>query len=257
MDSQCPAASPGSLVAPCDTSYYLAPRSYVERVSAAAVVATVLALAAVPFALASLPVLYGVISLAAVILVAGLASQASCDEPLAATEIYDTSQRATYNALLAAHIELAKTLERAREPRDSAERILEHSRKMVVVCGRIAQATNAAARYLDGHGADAVAADCKRLRAQATGDCQDVLTAAAKARSRQHAAVLVLERARDRARARLELALSSLHALNAALVKRMTNDAAVAEDGVDDGMSALAAQAEAVEAAAMLTAQWI
>ena len=167
--------------------------------------------------------------------------------------IADREVATTYRELLAAHAELAATLEH--DASAWAKALVDHSRDVVVSCGRVASTTNDAHRYLALHDPEAVVVDEARLRQRAT-DTSDAETArvfvsAADTRSRQLASLNEIRHLRDRTLARLKLATASLHAWTGIIAKSQTIDdesLALADasvmrhvEALDDEMNALAA----------------
>jgi hypothetical protein len=139
------------------------------------------------------------------------------------SELEDRNLAATYRKLLNAHDELASVLLARRDKSGLATSLLDRSRDVVIDCGRAARITNTASRYLAAHDRDLLVRDTKRLRdaAAASTDAATVeaLGSAADAQARHIAALDELAAFRDRVHARLELALASVQAATAGIVK--------------------------------------
>ncbi|HTR50338.1 MAG TPA: hypothetical protein VMJ10_06490 [Kofleriaceae bacterium] len=169
-------------------------------------------------------------------------------------EVEDRALESAYRRLLASHAELATVLAARRDSSGLGARLLDRSRDNVVDCGRIARIANPATRYLANHDRAALVADANRLRDSAASStdlvaAQTLRTAAEECE--RHVAMLDdLAVFRDRVRARLELAISSLQAVTAGIVKlQALDDEELAGVANTDTTVAMADQLDALASA--------
>ena len=237
----------------------LLPRTFVDRVPAAAICggtfATIIAITCLLSSLSLVPLCSVAVVAVSLVALASIPTRSYEAYAIDPREIADPELRSTYRLLVAAHEDLAYALEATPTPVASAAELLDRSRDMVSLFGRITRGVNPVHHVLANQDAAAIETGAAALRARAAtsadAETARALTSAAEARARQLASIRTLCAMRDRIAARLELALSALQAVTAGVVALQAGDAtaaALAGTSLDTHAAELSDELAALEA---------